>query len=236
MGNASPPPGAKILRLLKALAPTSRAAAFIRHSVRESIEERGPGARLTDEGREYARLFGHQVAWSGPIEIRHSPAERCRESAHLVARGIRRAHPDSSVSILGSKESLSAMLHTDSYRPAVEDLLRQIQSSAGPDPPLKWDRSDELVDFAESVGMWITQRIIQLLRSGGESTLHLFLDHDLHLIVLREHMFGTHFRQWDWVGYLDGFVLEWTSSNRILVTAGDKRADYSAPPKHGSAY
>ncbi len=218
--------GSSILAAVAGLSPGTRAAVLIRHSVRGSIEDEGPDAPLTQGGRELARLFGTHLLWDGTLIARPSPRTRCIETAREIVEGFRQAHPNAKASLLDSGESVSSILHGGQSQPALDVLLNRIQRAAVGEFQGDWGFPADMVDFAESAAKEVVGTVARTVNRSSPGSLHLYVDHDLHLIILREHVLGTRFSRKEWLDILDGFVLASAGDGSYVVLTGNRRVRY----------
>lgn len=199
--------GREIVRALKSVDPTSRVAIIIRHSIRGPIGEGDEDVPITEEGRHCAKLLGERLAWKGPLIARSSPKLRCVQTAEEVLKGYRSKNPDIETSFQGFNQSLAAMLHSDEFRPEISELIDEIQKAAYNQSSKEWNISPNLVEASKTISNAVLERLLDILKKSPEGTLNLFVDHDLHIILLRENTHGGRFINKRWLDFLDGIVL-----------------------------
>lgn len=213
--------GKAIVKAVGPLDSTYRVAAAIRHSIRGPITPEEPDVPLTEEGRTCARLFGRLLPWNGPLLVRTSSMRRCTETSEEVMAGYQEGHPESTATMLGSELSIAAMLHSDKNQPEMGELGKLMERRA-PKPEKDWNLPTDLVDFALVVAEDTIRRISSLLKDTPPGSLLLFVDHDFHLMILRDKLFGGELKRKRWVGYLDGLVVA-GHSDELFAMWGDKR-------------
>ena len=223
MEHTGRPLGSPVLAIVKCLEPDARAAVLIRHSVRGSIEEEGPDAPLTEDGRKLARRFGSLLPEDLSVLVHTSPRRRCVQTAEEIVEGFRQAHPGGEASLLGSEESVASILHSSAQRAAAQALLQEIQKGARPDSGDAWNFPAELVVSADLLAKHTLRAIARIHGSSKAGTVHVFVDHDLHLIVLRERVLGTRFARKAWLNYLDGFVLILLGDGSLVANMADQQ-------------
>ena len=233
MDDDNPFLGRGVLKSVASLPADAKAAVLIRHSIRGEMVTPQDDVPLTQEGVLAARRFGRQLPSPLSKTARTSPRMRCRQSAEEILSGFSETHPGAESSYLGSADSLSAIMHGVSDHSLLQQLFGGIQAGGGRDgrfrvPPPVADSSDRIA--RESL-----LRIAQLLRNSRGGTLHLFVDHDFHLIVVREHIFGGRYRTTEWVDFLDGLVLSLRGESMSVSMQG-RTATYGLPdgPNEGT--
>jgi hypothetical protein len=111
------------------------------------------------------------------------------------------------------------MIHGVSDHHLRQQLFDGIQAGGGFRVPPHVVASSDMVARESLV------RVAQLLKGSQGETLHLFVDHDLHLIILREHIFGSKYRTTEWVDFLDGLVL-FLKGESLSVSMHGRTATY----------
>ncbi|MDG6987526.1 MAG: histidine phosphatase family protein [Nitrososphaerota archaeon] len=218
MDDESPLLGRGVLESVAALPADAKAAVLIRHSTRGELVAPQDDVPLTPEGILAARRFGRQLRWPLSIAARSSPRLRCRQSAEEILSGFSETHPGTQNSYLGSADSLSAIIHGVSDHSLLQQLFDGIQAGGGRDG--RFRVPPPVVASSDRVARESLARIAQLLRDSRSETLHVFVDHDLHLIILREYIFGGRYRTTEWVDFLDGLVLSLTGESLSVRMQG----------------
>ncbi|MBN1801414.1 MAG: histidine phosphatase family protein [Candidatus Lokiarchaeota archaeon] len=176
---------------------------FLRHSHRKETNDAKElrTLRLTEMGREIAKIFGSLLPKEKRIRTYHSPSPRCVETAELINEGFRE---------IGGK---SAVIGT--YSPLNEVLLagNLIASEAIKHPGFEFIKrwrdgcysSEEIVSLAD-YSRKVYDKTIETLNNGEKGTINIHVSHDIFVIALREGFFD--FRsEGKWCSFLGGFAI-----------------------------
>lgn len=219
--------GRVIIEALASLESSSRAAVLIRHSIRGPITPENPDVSLTEEGRAHARIFGESLPWNGSLLVRTSSMRRCVETAEEILRGYRESHPDSTAALLQSGKSLAALLHSDENKSQIRELVKLMERRA-PEPDSEWDIPSERVDSALAAARRTVRDLRALLGGVPEGSLCLFVDHDFHIMILGEALFGGYLTKKQWIDYLDGLVLTVGPEDELIAVRGSQKVVVSS--------
>lgn len=214
--------GRSIIEAVGSLEPTSRVAVLVRHSIRHEITPEEPDVSLTEDGRKLATLFGRLFPWNGPLLVRMSSMKRCTETAERVVAGYQQSHPNSSATMHQSEKSLAAMLHSEENQPQMRKLGKFMEKRAwesGDD----WNLPPELVAGGLTAAENTIRELSELLRNGSPGCLHLYIDHDFHLMILRDRLYGGELKRKRWVDYLDGLIVGTEDGDEFFTIWGGER-------------
>ncbi len=223
--------GRSVIEAVRSLEPTCRVAVLVRHSVRGEITPEEPDVSLTEEGKKSARLFGRLFPWNRPLLVRMSSMRRCVETAEQIVVGYQQSHPDSSATMLQSEKSLAVMLHSEENQPHMRKLGKFMEKRAwesGDD----WNLPPELVAGGLTAAENTIRELSELLRNGSPGCMHLYIDHDFHLMILRDRLFGGELKKKRWVDYLDGLVVGTEDGDEFFTIWGDERTALAYSRQH----
>lgn len=221
----APPLGHEVLEAIAALPRGTRAAAFVRHSIRGEIATPTDDPPLTAEGLLAARQFGRGLDWPFPLRTVSSPRLRCLQTAREILGGFAEVHADLKASAAGTQASVAARMNVLGETPPLRELHRSIKrftpGIAGPASVL----SGPQVAYADRLARHVMTDILRDLRGDGRSELRLFVDHDLYLILLREHLFERQYRTLESIDPLGGFVVH-VQDDSIMATLHGRTIPY----------
>jgi len=170
---------------------------------------------LTAEGHELAEHFGSLLPSGAPVFLSHSPVPRCRETAIDIARGFSRHNPDVPATVLGAEPWLALFHHFSLDRHSMEMRKGRVGAKAFLREWLDGKLLTGIMHPASEVVESVLDRVVMALRTHKGPTLHIFVDHDFGLLLIREFLFGGKFEELPWIGNLDGFVLLMESQNTV---------------------
>ena len=192
----------KILEPLSSL-PDGPAALMVRHAERYRIEAytNGFNVPLTDRGHADAlQLGGHLAPWS-PIELWHSPAPRCADTARRLAEGA--IAKGGQARVVGSDERLLGPYLRD-----VETVL-EIAQRLGRGFLRQW--FDGHLDPSIIQGRDATARgqldVVLEKLLVLERGLVVVVSHDWNILSVRESYMGVRHEDIGWLSFLDGVAM-----------------------------
>lgn len=191
-----------------------RTAFVVRHAERGPVTdlERHEDVLLTEQGHEQAREAGRVLAaLSAHVVVRHSPVERCHETAQGIAAGATgagaRAHVGGVVEVLGTPFVRD--------RPRAWALVRQ----HGGRFIREWFDGRLPVEVFEprDSAARAQMRAVHQALSTDEHAVHVLVTHDWNLAIVREQLLGITPER-TWPGFLDGVVVS-VEGDELLVEA-----------------
>ena len=197
------------------------AGILIRHAERFSIRSvKNPNdALLTEKGKKEAFQYGRWAASLSPAVLRHSPVERCGQTARAIAEGISAAGGTAVVAgtmielggpyILGKIEELPSIVGQIGF----DLFLRKWFDGELP--------ADLMMGLAEAAELQLTA-----FRSclDGDGSSQILVTHDWNIMLLREYFFNLKHEEIGAPGFLEGLGLYRKDGNEYL-TAGEKWED-----------
>lgn len=197
------------------------AGILIRHAERFSIRSvKNPNdALLTEKGKKDAFQYGRWAASLSPAVLRHSPVERCGQTARAIAEGISAAGGTAVVAgtmielggpyILGKIEELPSIVGQIGF----DLFLRKWFDGELP--------ADLMMGLAEAAELQLTA-----FRSclDGDGSSQILVTHDWNIMLLREYFFNLKHEEIGAPGFLEGLGLYRKDGNEYL-TAGEKWKD-----------
>lgn len=217
--------GQNILQNVNSTPEGASLAVFIRHSIREPIYSPYDDAQLTPEGVKAALTFGESLSWKNPIVEISSGKKRCVDTAHLIAEGFTSRNPEVRVSFAPSESSLATMLHENVDHKKIDKIFGFISASTQKNSRTRSKAPASLIQYSDIVARNVLCNIVNELRGLPNSEMHLYVDHDWHLILLREHIFGTGYENMEWIDYLDGFLIMVDGAS-VIARNRDMRVTY----------
>ncbi len=183
---------------------TSRLAAVLRHSVRESIGDKRDHheLHLTEEGRRRAVEFGKNLPRGKTIRLFNSPVSRCRETAECIQEGVQSG---GGVAILMGVRGFLRVPLTD-FAGALEQMKRigVFQFTR------MWleDQIDrKIVDAPRQAFEEMATGVVSTLLENEQGHIDLHVAHDWNVLLLRERILGIRHEDAGWPDFLDGVIL-----------------------------
>ncbi|MBX8632582.1 MAG: histidine phosphatase family protein [Thermoplasmata archaeon YP2-bin.285] len=229
--------GREILNDVANIPSGARAALVIRHSIRGEITTpENEDVQLNSEGILAARRFGTRLKWASSIVAVSSQKTRCRQTAREILDGFASANPGIEVSLLDSHKSVAALLHAKSNSPAIDDIVSAIHRSGSTGNYRGFGLPPSLAVSAGTIARQVISSITNDLEGTMRDELHLFVDHDLHLMLLRQQLFGEGYRRREWIDFLDGFVIYLLDGSVFAACHGMTVAYKTAEDSGGTTY
>jgi hypothetical protein len=207
----------KILKGLDKFPENSSIGIILRHSHRYKIKnpEKSSKIGLTQEGKEFAKFFGNSLPESRPIYIYHSIVQRCKETALKIQSGLKRKYQNKSLK--GELKVLSDLNAEGVF------VANEMMKHSGEGFLMKWKEGyypiTQIMNF-DDYYQKAAEEIWNNLARSKESSLNLYITHDLHLLSLRLGWFGLSPNK-EWVSYLGGFAFSF-HNEYILFFEGDQ--------------
>ena len=214
--------GEETLRNLQGIPLQSRATLFIRHSAREEGPTEGRSTtsedswQLTPQGRIHAHQFGRKIPPFTHLFLNHTRIARTRDTADEIAAGFRETHPGSLVEIEGVDPALGL---TTSYARdmALRDHWKEKLGVQFYHGWLGGQIPSNVLAPAEEAVADLVDRFRTKIGRSPESTLFLAVSHDVYIFAMREVLFGNRVIERPWIGYLDGILLTWDPTGRLVA-------------------
>jgi Histidine phosphatase superfamily (branch 1) len=215
--------GEETLRSLRGVPSRSRVALIIRHAAREegAADSSEETWQLTPQGRVDAHEFGTKIPPFAHLFVTHTRVARTRDTAEKIATGFRERHPDLHVEMEGVDPALGLtsfyardLVLRDHWR---EKLGMQFYHGwlGGQIPP------NVLAPVGEAVTD-LVERFHSKIGRIPESSLLLAVSHDVFVFAIRGVLFGGRAKDWPWIGYLDGVLLDWDLAGHLVARWRDE--------------
>lgn len=176
---------------------------IIRHAERDHIVEtaRALEALLTDRGKQQAFELGKRLAPFGKIIIRHSPVQRCKQTAEKITEGI--------VSCGGAAEMAGALMELGG--PYITgnwgEIIAEIDKRNFNGFVRAWFNGElpESLITPLDVSAQLQASILRAQLSQNSASF-VNVSHDWNVMCLREYYFGIRHEDVGTPEYLDGVI------------------------------
>jgi broad specificity phosphatase PhoE len=214
--------GDDTLRNLHSIPLQSRAALFVRHSAREEMPAEDPQNsaeetwQLTPQGRLHAHNFGRKLPPFAHLFLTHTRIARTRDTAEEIAAGFRESHADLHVELEGVDPALGL---TSFYarNTALRDHWKQKLGMQFYDGWLGGRIPSNVLAPVEEAVTDLVGRFHSKIERSPPSSLHIAVSHDVYIFAMREVLFGGRSKEWPWIGYLDGILLDWNPAGHLVA-------------------
>jgi broad specificity phosphatase PhoE len=190
---------------------------LVRHSHRVAIRTLSEMAEtgITTLGEAMAVEFGRRLPANRPVKILHSPIPRCKQTAEVIANGIRQK--EGNVQSVKHSDLLLGPLVTDpSIWEKVGDDGVGVASFV-----TSWSRGElgegiePFVEFAER----LTNGTVEILERSDPSLMYIYVTHDLFLMSARKTFLKEEARIGQRPPYLGGFGLSFIQDQIFVYEA-----------------
>jgi broad specificity phosphatase PhoE len=219
-------PALSLLSQSRELDPKLPAVMQIRHSERSHISSREErGANLTESGRRAACEFGSSLPITRSYRLFHSTSDRAKETAEEIHRGLRSIDAEACIG------GVFIRSHSDQEKLwdyLTRDIISQGERTARPFfinwasghfPPWELEPCRMFAQRAASAMM-------KNLDNHDTSGFDIYVSHDIWVASCLFYWFGI-MPSVDWIGYLDGFILQQTDDcMNVYFKDGKKEAYY----------
>ncbi len=211
-------PARALLSHAKDLVPNAPAIVMVRHSEREAMPE-AKDLRVTplnERGKQAAREFGSRLPSGRAYHFRHSPLDRCRQTAEGIREGIKKQ--GGTVEDISPLESLvSGYLDGEAYvrfmfRDGVPFIYNWL---AGHYPP-------SVMEPFQNVAQRTAAELAGLLQTAKASDTFVCVSHDHQVTAYLFHWAGILATD-SYILFLDGFILQHVNGKLIVHHKNGKK-------------
>lgn len=225
---------AAILESLQHPTPTAPWGLIVRHAERPPITDWNDAFSLllTDQGKADAHRLGQTLAHHHPVQLYHSPVQRCEQTAMAIAEGIRDAG--------GEPDLRDALFELGG--PYMVDISGALQAAQALGQAFirTWfdgEISDEILLSRHESARVQLRAILRHIRQAPEA-LSVFVSHDWNILSMREEFLGLTHEEHGWPTFLDGMLclphdkgcLLRYQDHETLVTYKQLGAHFDPPP------
>ncbi|TNE45534.1 MAG: histidine phosphatase family protein [Deltaproteobacteria bacterium] len=208
-----------ILESLQENVPPSPFALLIRHADRPPIEnwEKAFDVLISEEGRERARELGRQLSSHGPVQLFHSPVQRCEETALAIAEGVGdvggEAQMVESIYNLGGPYLLDMQRGLGRAKELGKKFIRSWFDGEFP--------TDIIMPRKDAAKLQV-QALMQAYAKVKEG-IAVLVSHDWNLLSVREEYMNVRHEDIGWMNFMDGFVFHQQGEEFVLYHRGYER-------------
>ncbi len=214
----------QVLSAIEASAHHRRRAIILRHAERHPVLDLATHETvlLTDDGQKAAHAAGRElhaaVAARGALVVRHSPVERCAQTARGLVAGFIEA--GGRARLVGPEPVFAT--------PYVKDRGRAyaLVNGMGHDFIRAWFDGAVPEDCFARRHHAASEQIVAALRavrSSSDDETCVFVTHDWNIALVREEFLQVRHEEFGWPGYLDGVCLT-DDDDAVELAVGDRRA------------
>ena len=209
-----------ITKTIQYLPENLKPALIIRHAERYSIDglRNALDALLTEKGKEDAFELGKDLARPGPINLYHSPVERCRQTAEFILKGINSVRKNSR--LIGPNIDLGGPYVVGDFN----ELINLINEHGFSKFTRMWFDgriSDKLLMPLDAAAE--TQVMVLKQQVKNEVSSSVNVSHDWNIMLLREYFFNLKHEDIGMPDFLDGIALYSQKGRMILQYHGYDR-------------
>ncbi len=198
--------------------------AILRHSARYYPEtpDQEVFMTLTEEGKEFAKVFGQNLAQEMKPQLYSSCITRCMETAYLIGMGYAESY---------QQFPAPAMVVTELTPFYLNDIPAAIgrQEKVGHDPYLRMWFNEELpvneIAAPQECATAIVRAMEEKLSSLQPKEVGLAISHDWNIFPVKEFFLAQTHEEYGHIGYLEAVVL-FRENGRLFLQGihGEKRA------------
>ena len=205
------------------LDPTLPAVMQIRHSERPTVNvnEGGLNTPLSDRGEKAAHQFGSKLPVDRHYHFYHTDIERTKMTAERIQQGV---VDNDGVSKIVGEIPVSSINDTAAFR----ELMREI---GGEDAVARFRTFFYRWVYGFYPPWWMTpslefaqQGASFMMRNLWDSDMrdmHIWVSHELWVAAFLLHWLGEY--SFDWVSFMDGFILQFKEENMTFYFRGETK-------------